>query len=104
MPNVISTWNGVWMLTSSSTAESSPGLPEPQVVSDTGHWLAGRGAGGTGASRGLRGSPPALPEPRVGSAPGRWLAGRVAVVTGASRGIGAATAAALAGAGAHVLL
>jgi len=58
------------MLTSSSTAESSPGLPEPQVVSDTGHWLAGR----------------------------------VAVVTGASRGIGAATAAALAGAGAHVLL
>ena len=36
--------------------------------------------------------------------PGHWLAGRVAVVTGASRGIGAATAAALAGAGAHVVL
>src|ERR1700692_3341127 len=35
---------------------------------------------------------------------GHWLAGRVAVVTGASRGIGAATAAALAGAGAHVVL
>ena len=34
----------------------------------------------------------------------RWLAGRVAVVTGASRGIGAATAAALAAAGAHVVL
>src|SRR5262252_2991170 len=34
----------------------------------------------------------------------RWLAGRVAVVTGASRGIGAATAAAVAAAGAHVVL
>jgi 3-oxoacyl-[acyl-carrier protein] reductase len=33
-----------------------------------------------------------------------WLAGRVALVTGASRGIGAATAAALAAAGAHVVL
>jgi NAD(P)-dependent dehydrogenase (short-subunit alcohol dehydrogenase family) len=37
------------------------------------------------------------------SAP-RWLAGRMAVVTGASRGIGAATAAAMAAAGAHVVL
>ena len=36
--------------------------------------------------------------------PARWLAGRVAVVTGASRGIGAATAAAIAAAGAHVVL
>jgi NAD(P)-dependent dehydrogenase (short-subunit alcohol dehydrogenase family) len=36
--------------------------------------------------------------------PGHWLAGRLAVVTGASRGIGAATARALAGAGAHVVL
>ena len=35
---------------------------------------------------------------------GHWLAGRVAVVTGASRGIGAATAGALAGAGAHVVI
>ena len=35
---------------------------------------------------------------------GHWLAGRVAVVTGASRGIGAATAQALASAGAHVVL
>jgi NAD(P)-dependent dehydrogenase (short-subunit alcohol dehydrogenase family) len=35
---------------------------------------------------------------------GHWLAGRVAIVTGASRGIGAATAAAIAGAGAHVIL
>jgi NAD(P)-dependent dehydrogenase (short-subunit alcohol dehydrogenase family) len=34
----------------------------------------------------------------------RWLAGRLAVVTGASRGIGAATATAVAAAGAHVLL
>jgi NAD(P)-dependent dehydrogenase (short-subunit alcohol dehydrogenase family) len=33
-----------------------------------------------------------------------WLAGRVAVVTGASRGIGAATAEAVAAAGAHVVL
>jgi NAD(P)-dependent dehydrogenase (short-subunit alcohol dehydrogenase family) len=36
--------------------------------------------------------------------PVHWLAGRVAVVTGASRGIGAATAAALAAAGARVVL
>ncbi|HLJ99396.1 MAG TPA: SDR family NAD(P)-dependent oxidoreductase [Streptosporangiaceae bacterium] len=33
-----------------------------------------------------------------------WLTGRLAVVTGASRGIGAATAAAMAAAGAHVVL
>ncbi|MBV9006783.1 MAG: SDR family NAD(P)-dependent oxidoreductase [Solirubrobacterales bacterium] len=33
-----------------------------------------------------------------------WLAGRVAVITGASRGIGAATAEAIAGAGAHAVL
>jgi NAD(P)-dependent dehydrogenase (short-subunit alcohol dehydrogenase family) len=33
-----------------------------------------------------------------------WLAGRLAVVTGASRGIGAATAEAIAAAGAHVFL
>jgi NAD(P)-dependent dehydrogenase (short-subunit alcohol dehydrogenase family) len=36
--------------------------------------------------------------------PLHWLAGRVAIVTGASRGIGAATATALAGAGADVVL
>jgi NAD(P)-dependent dehydrogenase (short-subunit alcohol dehydrogenase family) len=35
---------------------------------------------------------------------GHWLAGRVAVVTGASQGIGAATAGAIAAAGAHVIL
>jgi len=35
---------------------------------------------------------------------GHWLAGRVAVVTGASQGIGAAAAAAIAAAGAHVIL
>jgi NAD(P)-dependent dehydrogenase (short-subunit alcohol dehydrogenase family) len=34
----------------------------------------------------------------------RWLPGRLAVVTGASRGIGAATATAVAAAGAHVVL
>ena len=34
----------------------------------------------------------------------QWLKGRVAVVTGASRGIGQATARAIAGAGAHVVL
>jgi len=33
-----------------------------------------------------------------------WLAGRTAVVTGASRGIGAATAEAIAGVGAHVVM
>jgi NAD(P)-dependent dehydrogenase (short-subunit alcohol dehydrogenase family) len=36
--------------------------------------------------------------------PAHWLAGRLAVVTGASRGIGAATAQALAGAGARVIV
>ncbi len=43
-----------------------------------------------------RGTPPVPPA--------RWLAGRLAVVTGASRGIGAATAAAVAAAGGHVVL
>ncbi len=45
--------------------------------------------------------------PPAGTSPGaptRWLAGRLAVVTGASRGIGAATAAAVAAAGGHVVL
>ena len=46
-----------------------------------------------------RGSSEARP-----AVPARWLAGRLAVVTGASRGIGAATAAAVAAAGAHVVL
>ncbi|HEX6522531.1 MAG TPA: SDR family oxidoreductase [Streptosporangiaceae bacterium] len=36
--------------------------------------------------------------------PARWLEGRLTVVTGASRGIGEATAAAVAAAGAHVVL
>ena len=40
----------------------------------------------------------------AGGDPVHWLAGRVAVVTGASRGIGAATAEAIAAAGAHVVL
>ena len=47
-------------------------------------------------------------QPTLGETPAappvRWLAGRLAVVTGASRGIGAATAAAVAAAGAHVVL
>ena len=70
MPKGIWIWNGVWMLTNSSTGASSARTPGPQSVADPGHWLAGR----------------------------------LAVVTGASRGIGAATARALAGAGAHVVL
>ncbi len=40
----------------------------------------------------------------MGELAAHWLAGRLAVVTGASRGIGAATAAAVAAAGAHVVL
>jgi NAD(P)-dependent dehydrogenase (short-subunit alcohol dehydrogenase family) len=47
------------------------------------------------------GSPPG---PQPADPAGPWLAGRVAVVTGASQGIGAATARALAAAGAHVVL
>ena len=45
-----------------------------------------------------------VPGPQSAGDPGHWLAGRVAVVTGASRGIGAATAEAMAAAGAHVVL
>jgi NAD(P)-dependent dehydrogenase (short-subunit alcohol dehydrogenase family) len=47
---------------------------------------------------------PGVPPAALPVSSGRWLAGRLAVVTGASRGIGAATAAALAAAGAHVVL
>lgn len=49
-------------------------------------------------------SPIAVRQPQSERDPQGWLAGRVAVVTGASRGIGAATAATLAAAGAHVVL
>jgi NAD(P)-dependent dehydrogenase (short-subunit alcohol dehydrogenase family) len=48
----------------------------------------------------VRGSPGAT----SAASPASWLAGRLALVTGASRGIGAATAAAMAAAGAHVVL
>jgi NAD(P)-dependent dehydrogenase (short-subunit alcohol dehydrogenase family) len=47
---------------------------------------------------------PRVPSAAPPDSPARWLAGRLAVVTGASRGIGAATATALAAAGAHVVL
>src|SRR6266576_3049647 len=57
----------------------------------TGEWLVGEPVR----------RPPGVTSP---AAPTRWLAGRLAVVTGASRGIGAATAAAVAAAGAHVVL
>src|SRR5487761_1304081 len=70
MPKGISTWNRASMRTKSSTGGASVVMPEPRSMADRGHWLAGR----------------------------------VAVVTGASRGIGAATAQALAAAGAHVVL
>src|SRR5215472_16474757 len=45
-----------------------------------------------------------LPGATSAASPASWLAGRLAVVTGASHGIGAATAAAMAAAGAHVVL
>ena len=50
------------------------------------------------------GSSATVPQLQRTADPGHWLAGRVAVVTGASRGIGAATAEAIAAAGAHVVL
>ena len=57
-----------------------------RTSASTGEWLVSEVA-----------RPPAVPS-------ASWLAGRLAVVTGASRGIGAATAAAMAAAGAHVVL
>jgi NAD(P)-dependent dehydrogenase (short-subunit alcohol dehydrogenase family) len=53
-------------------------------------------------SSSTHGSAATVPQPAAD--PAHWLAGRVAVVTGASRGIGAATAQAVAAAGAHVVL
>jgi NAD(P)-dependent dehydrogenase (short-subunit alcohol dehydrogenase family) len=70
MPKAISTWNRAWTLTSGSTGEWLVPSPGRQTMGDPAHWLRGR----------------------------------VAVVTGASRGIGAATAAAIAAAGAQVVL
>jgi NAD(P)-dependent dehydrogenase (short-subunit alcohol dehydrogenase family) len=59
-----------------------------------------------GAAAPLPGPAAPLPGPAapLPAPPTRWLTGRLAVVTGASRGIGAATAAAMAAAGAHVVL
>src|SRR5580704_15495913 len=57
-----------------------------------------RTRGSTGGWRGVMWRPQRLAKPT------HWLAGRLAVVTGASRGIGAATAEAIAAAGAHVVL
>ena len=54
--------------------------------------------GSTGESSALVPGPRSMVESR------HWLSGRLAVVTGASRGIGAATAEAMAAAGAHVVL
>jgi NAD(P)-dependent dehydrogenase (short-subunit alcohol dehydrogenase family) len=48
--------------------------------------------------------PPPAAMTTADHAPGRWLPGRLAIVTGASSGIGAATATAIAAAGAHVVL
>jgi NAD(P)-dependent dehydrogenase (short-subunit alcohol dehydrogenase family) len=70
MLSAASTWNGVWTLMSSFTGGSSAPAQGSESARDRQHWLAGR----------------------------------VAVITGASRGIGAATAAAVAAAGAHVVL
>src|SRR5256886_17408337 len=70
MPRAISIGSGVSTCTSSSTHERPEPASRSQPVADPGHWLAGR----------------------------------LAVVTGASRGIGAATAEAIAAAGAHVVL
>src|SRR6266540_7051567 len=70
MPNATWISRGAWKLTNSSTGASSASVPGPQPVAEERHWLAGRSA----------------------------------LVTGASRGIGAATAEAIAAAGAHVVL
>lgn len=45
-----------------------------------------------------------MPRKAPAAGPSSWLAGRLAIVTGASHGIGAATAAAMAAAGTHVVL
>src|SRR6187551_392007 len=70
MPNATLIWSGVSTLTNSCTGELSALVPGARSVVESRHWLAGR----------------------------------LAVVTGASRGIGAATAEAMAAAGAHVVL
>ncbi|TMK75880.1 MAG: SDR family oxidoreductase [Actinobacteria bacterium] len=71
-PTPNTTWisSGASRLTNTCTGESLALVPGPQSVVESRHWLAGR----------------------------------LALVTGASRGIGAATAEAMAAAGAHVVL
>src|SRR5689334_10926688 len=70
MPNASSTSSGLSTLTSACTRDSRRAPWRRRSVADTPHWLAGR----------------------------------LALVTGASRGIGAATAEAIAAAGARVVL
>ena len=53
MPRPISIWNGAWMRTSTSTGTSSVPASGPQSAGDPAHWLAGRVAMVTGASRGI---------------------------------------------------
>src|SRR5712692_6553321 len=53
MPRVISTWNEAWTLTSGSTGEWLLLVPGRQAMGDPMHWLAGRLAVVTGASRGI---------------------------------------------------
>src|SRR5262249_6906337 len=81
-PKASLTWASAWTRTSVSTSE----------------WLVGEVA-----RRSPEGASP-VPEGASPVPSASWLAGRVAVVTGAGRGLGAATAAAMAAAGAHGVL
>src|SRR5512132_1994493 len=65
-------------------------------------WISSAVSTLTSSCTGELSAPVRGPQPMVESR--HWLAGRLAVVTGASRGIGAATAEAMAAAGARVVL